>query len=168
MTEIDTKKLVGCEVGVWKGATSEQLLRHLPKLFLFMVDSWKHIGSQMKTESQNDVDDALQAAYERTDFASDRRSIIQSPSVKAARMLFYNEELDFVFIDADHLYKSVYEDIRAWWPKVRKGGLLMGHDYNCRMDRRGKWGIKRAVDEFAKELDLEIKTFPGMVWSISK
>ena len=44
----------------------------------------------------------------------------------------------------------------------------MGHDYNCRMDRRGKWGIKRAVDEFAKELDLEIKTFPGMVWSISK
>jgi len=41
---------------------------------------------------------------------------------------FDDESIDFVFIDADHVYESVKKDILAWWPKVKKGGILAGHD----------------------------------------
>ena len=37
--------------------------------------------------------------------------------------------VDFVYIDARHDYKGAMEDIKAWWPKLKKGGLLSGHDF---------------------------------------
>ena len=50
--------------------------------------------------------------------------------------------MDIVFLDADHKYKSVKEDIEAWYPKVRKGGILSGHDF-----RYTEWGVIKAVTE---------------------
>ena len=47
----------------------------------------------------------------------------------AAAKKFEDESLDFVFIDADHHYDSVKQDIEVWWPKVKQGGILAGHDY---------------------------------------
>jgi predicted O-methyltransferase YrrM len=65
--------------------------------------------------------------------------------------LFEDDSLDAVFIDADHSYEAVKLDIQNWMPKVRKGGILAGHDYTY------SWpGVVRAVDELlpdAKRLD---------------
>ena len=64
---------------------------------------------------------------------------------EAAR-LFEDESLDAVFIDADHSYEAVKLDIQNWMPKVRKGGILAGHDYNS------AWpGVVRAVNEIFPE-----------------
>lgn len=50
--------------------------------------------------------------------------------------------LGAVYIDGDHTYESVRDDIKAWLPKIRKGGILAGHDYGA------SWhGVKKAVDE---------------------
>jgi len=57
--------------------------------------------------------------------------------------------LDFVYIDADHSYKSVKEDINAWAPKVREGGIVAGHDYY--LTRAGNIGVIAAVNEYVKE-----------------
>lgn len=66
---------------------------------------------------------------------------IVAPSQRASR-LFANESLDFAFIDADHGYESVIRDLESWWPKIRAGGLLAGHDYT-------HWpSVARAVDAF--------------------
>jgi predicted O-methyltransferase YrrM len=46
-----------------------------------------------------------------------------------AASLFQDGSLDGVFIDADHTYEAVKMDIQNWMPKVRKGGILAGHDY---------------------------------------
>jgi hypothetical protein len=51
-------------------------------------------------------------------------------------------QVDMVFIDGDHRYESVREDIKDWWPHVKPGGVICGHDYP-NFD-----GVKRAVDEW--------------------
>jgi hypothetical protein len=57
--------------------------------------------------------------------------------------------LDFVYLDARHDYASVVEDIGLWYPKVKPGGVLSGHDY-MEQEKIGDtlFGVKRAVDEF--------------------
>jgi hypothetical protein len=57
--------------------------------------------------------------------------------------------LDFVYLDARHDYESVKEDIALWYPKVKAGGVLAGHDYmDQEMIGDTMFGVKRAVDEF--------------------
>ena len=65
--------------------------------------------------------------------------VIRLLSVEAAS-LFPDEYFDMVYIDAFHSYEAVTQDIRAWLPKVKIGGILGGHDYNQR-------GVRRAVNE---------------------
>jgi len=47
-----------------------------------------------------------------------------------AASLYEDESLDFVFIDASHDTENVYQDCNAWWPKIKKGGILSGDDYD--------------------------------------
>jgi predicted O-methyltransferase YrrM len=58
----------------------------------------------------------------------DHVNFIRMESAKAAA-LYEDESLDFVFIDACHETEAVKADILAWWPKVKIGGILAGHDY---------------------------------------
>ena len=62
-------------------------------------------------------------------------------SVEAAAT-YDDASLDFVFIDADHSYEAVKEDIIAWWPKVKPGGIISGHDYHM-----GAPGVMNATNE---------------------
>jgi len=57
-----------------------------------------------------------------------------------ARYAFQDGSLDLVYIDANHAYEHVIEDIRDWLPKVKPGGIIAGHDYNME-------GVSRAVTE---------------------
>lgn len=54
---------------------------------------------------------------------------------------FSDNYFDFIFIDADHTYEQVIKDIKAWLPKLKKGGIIAGHDYGNK-----DTGVKRAVD----------------------
>ena len=85
---------------------------------------------------------------------------IRLPSVKAARC-FEDGELDFVFIDGEHSYEAVKADVRAWWPKIRNGGFLIGHDYNPKRFP----GVCRAVDEFAESKQAPIVKAGHSVWA---
>lgn len=84
---------------------------------------------------------------------------IVAPSVQAAE-LFTNESLAFCFIDAGHDHSSVAADITAWFPKVRIGGLLAGHDYG-----NGWPGVIRAVNERFGDRDHTLKPH---VWGVRK
>lgn len=64
--------------------------------------------------------------------------------------------LDFVYIDAQHHYEAVREDLALWYPKLRVGGLFAGHDYLDGEVDGDRFGVKRAVDEFAGEKGLRI------------
>ena len=73
--------------------------------------------------------------------------VIQAESVQAAAQI-ENGSIDWVFIDALHDYRSVREDIRAWAPKVRPGGLISGHDY-------GRAGVTDAVLAVFSDIEVE-------------
>lgn len=140
-------ELVGAEVGVWHGETSEYLLRSLPHLHLHMVDRWhayppSATPSSLKQARQTAFDIARRRAIQATEFAAGRRTIHHKASVQAA-VSFENGSLDFVVIDAEHGYESVVADITAWLPKLKPGGILFGHDYGHPRFP----GVKRAFDE---------------------
>lgn len=149
------RAILGAEVGVWQGKMSEQLLRLLPNLRLYLVDRWcappagdSYIGSGSKisTRPQEDHEDA----YRRTRRAiapwEDRTTVMIMTTLEAAeRLAERGKRFDFVFIDADHSYAGVRADIIAWRPLVRAGGWLCGHDYSTEPAKQGE--VKRAVDE---------------------
>lgn len=83
------------------------------------------------------------------------------PSVRAAK-LFADGCLDFVFLDAAHDFVNVTEDLHAWWPKIRPGGLLAGHDYD-----QGWTGVRQAVDSFFAGRDVQNPDCP-QCWSVRR
>jgi hypothetical protein len=151
--------LMGVEVGVDRGETSAILLRCLPRLHLYMVDSWRETLSRDAGGSRREgTPEAMEHAAQATAFARDRRTLVACDSAAAAAGL--PSDLDLVFIDGDHSAGGVLRDLCAWWPKLAPGGLLSGHDYenpNCP-------GVKQAVDAFAAQHGLSVSTAPDRVW----
>ena len=58
----------------------------------------------------------------------ERAKLMVNTSLEAASVL-EKESLDFVFIDGDHSYRAVKDDLAAWEPLVKRGGLVAGHDF---------------------------------------
>jgi len=147
------RPVVGAEIGVWKGDMAKRMLARCPNLTLYMVDSWtafepgtRSYGSfsTKHVASQESMDKCLAKARETTAFAGSRAFIVKSDSVAAAEG-FADGALDFVFIDARHTYEGCRQDIEAWYPKVKRGGLVCGHDY---AHPDPQFEVTRAVDEF--------------------
>ena len=156
--------MVGAEIGVWRGDSSSTLLRYIKELTLHMIDPWETGGGH--TTMPKIIEELKAAkieAAERTLMYTDRRIIHVQTSEEAAP-LFENKSLDFVFIDAEHTYECVKQDINLWYPKVKLGGILSGHDYNGVGDRRGRFGVKKAVDEWASINGLEIQEESSRIW----
>jgi hypothetical protein len=86
---------------------------------------------------------------------------IRKSSIEAAN-LYSNNSLDFVFIDASHDYENVKNDILAWYPKVKPGGIFSGHDYPA-------WsGVRDAVNEFLQQNSYNLSIFSEFCWGIQK
>lgn len=68
---------------------------------------------------------------------------------------FQDNEVNFVFIDASHLYENVKKDLESWYPKIKKGGIIAGHDYG---DRNPDNGVYKAVNEFAGKYGLKVNS----------
>ncbi len=157
----------GAEIGVWRGENSAELLRYYPSLFLYMVDRYQQLTEQEAKVhrrtgqlSQKEMDRVWQGALKLTEFADGRRKMLIMSSQEASNRIG-DEDLDFVFIDASHDYDSVRADILAWDPKIKTGGIIGGHDYNGRGDRKGRFGVKKAVDEIYGD---RVNVSPGLVW----
>ena len=128
----------GAEIGVYVGYYSRLLLDTIPYLNLLCVDSW---ASKTWRERAYPLAVETLSRYPNV-------KIVRGKSVEVAKTVEDNY-LDFVFIDADHSYEAVKEDLLAWVPKVKSGGIVSGHDYY--ESHSGKLGVIRAVDEYVKE-----------------
>jgi hypothetical protein len=121
---------VGVEIGVYKGAFTEQFCR--AGLRMYAVDPWLAYSDYEVTYVTKPVNfqDRQDFLYEHTKrvLAPYDCTIIRETSMCAVQLIA-NESIDFVYIDGHHGFKYVAEDIWEWSKKVRKGGVISGHDY---------------------------------------
>ena len=127
------------EVGVRTGWFSKYILDNT-NMHVTAVDPWEDNAELANSKQVYEECRTRLAPYK------ERCTLLKAYSPQCAEN-FEDESLDFVYIDALHDYDSVKADMEAWFPKVRSGGILSGHDYSLQ-----DWpGIFTAVEEFGDE-----------------
>ena len=162
------RPLVGVEVGSWRGKNAATLLARMPRLKLYMVDLWG-TAPEVADDYTRQGEEQMAEALEETAFADRRRVVVRCASPAAAKQV--TEPLDFVFVDGDHRYESCLADLRAWWPLVKPGGWMMGHDIDHTGEIATGWGVRQAVEQFCEEvggLRFDVWPWPAMVFAIRK
>ncbi len=135
------------EIGVNKGETSKIFRTLFPDAQIFLIDPWQRssdysLSATPISRKTKHYDKAYDEVCEQ--FKEDPRvTILKMPSLDA--LAHTPDLLDLVFIDANHEYSHVKQDILSWLPKVRPGGILAGHDYDPEIPMFS--GVKQAVDE---------------------
>ena len=139
------------EVGSWKGRSasymSVEIFNSKKQIKFDCVDTW--LGSVEHTDPNSPffvkelLDDKDWLYYQ---FLNNTRPVcdiinpIRLSSLNSVN-LYQNRSLDFVFIDASHEYNDVKKDILSWYPKIKKGGFIAGHDFTTFE------GVEQAVNE---------------------
>lgn len=154
---------MGAEIGVCTGLTLFSLLKLFPNLRMLGVDKWEYVlgygdkvsngyASYLGKQIHRHYFDVMHKAMEY----GKRVKIFKLDSITAAETC-ENDSFDFVFIDADHRESFVRADIAVWLPKVKPGGLLLGHDIH-------RISVRSAVNSFFDTF----KEFDDYVWMIEK
>lgn len=145
--------LQGAEIGVQAGEHAEQLLRSGVK-FLYLVDLWAQQKDYFDIANVHDKHhlDNLNATKQRMAAFHGQSHILRGLSHEMAEAVL-DRELDFIYIDANHKLDAVRADLAAWFPKVKRGGWICGHDFldseNC---CGSEFGVATAVKEFCERI----------------
>lgn len=119
---------VGVEIGVFKGEFSKAILSGWNGR-LYMVDPWRALGEEYLDSSNHaQHTSAYSDTMESIRGYEDRAIMVRALSNQAVDM-FADNSLDYVYIDGNHAYSFVREDLKLWWPKLKSGGLMAGHDF---------------------------------------
>jgi len=131
MTHFSKEMVVG-ELGVFKGEFSEVLYNTLKPKELYLVDIWKgQFGSGDKDGKNHTVVDDMEVVYNGL-----KEKYAPTPEVKLVRsdtqtflLKCPNNSFDLIYVDADHTYQAVLNDLQLSFLKVKHGKFLTGHDY---------------------------------------
>jgi hypothetical protein len=130
---------VGVEVGVRHGEMSQLIMDTSNIETLYGIDILR--------------DERAVAMAEKY---SPRYKYIVKDSIEAAKD-FPNEFFDFIHIDAHHSYRSVYKDLKAWWPKLKHGYIFSGDDYIIQdWHPEGKFMVIEAIERFCERHNQQI------------
>lgn len=146
---------VGAEVGVAQGYYSKAICEEIPGVKLYCIDSWQYYPEYIDYRKKSTFIGLYESAKSLLEPYG--CTLIKKFSMDAVKD-FEDEFFDFVYIDGHHGYKYVKEDIEAWSPKVKKGGVVAGHDYY--VTKAGNVGVIKAVDEYVAEHGYELKLTP--------
>ena len=157
----------GAEIGVKTGIYSREILTIWRGRKLYSIDPWAEFSKEKYIDSANVDKDKQEEYYNQTcmnlrGFGS-RSRILRSTSAEAAHQ-FDEGQLDFVYIDAQHHYDAVKKDLWLWYPKVKSGGILCGHDYIDGKTEHGVFGVRKAVTEFAGSNGLQVLSSHESRW----
>jgi hypothetical protein len=143
------------EVGTHQGVFASQFMKRF-RGTISLVDPWEGFTEGFETyypasdESSRDRNRDMQIAMTAMDPFHCRYSVFRMTSEQAS-VKFEDESVGIVYIDALHEYEDVSQDIALWYPKVQRGGIISGHDFEFSLQ-----GVIRAVEEFRKKTGLQI------------
>lgn len=144
------------EVGVAEGNFSLQIVSEWKPSKHYCIDVWEHQehqtgdGHNSNEWHNKNYDQVLQ----KLEPFLHKVVLIKGISWNVANYIEDNS-VDFISIDACHTYECVKKDIAAYWPKLKKGGLITFHDYEAT-----EYGVKQAVLEHAKTTNQEVNLLP--------
>jgi hypothetical protein len=119
------------EVGVWKGTSAAYMgveIHNSGKNIRFdCIDPFIPVGDEMP-EFKITHEDLKNTFINNMKPVEDYYNLITIGSPECTKV-YQDKSIDFVFIDGDHSYNAVVQDIKAWLPKIKSGGILAGHDY---------------------------------------
>ncbi len=149
------------EIGIWKCATIKNVFKECQVDQYWGIDPFSSLDEYYIQIKHDEAEWTKLYKYAcRLSRWYSSLSIVRLKSEEAVE-LFPNKYFDLVFIDGDHSYEEVKRDIILWSPKVKRSGVLVGHDYNHRKHP----GVKLAVDECFPE---GVHRYKDKVWSSKK
>ena len=160
------------EIGLGRGLTVSYLLKNIkdPEFRMWGVDPFA-VYPELRTNN------AASARFIRTmhrnealveaAVAGDTRFTLIKKMSDDAATDFEPESMDLVFIDGNHSYEYVLSDMEKWTPLVRKGGIVVGHDYTQDPNSR-YYSVQKAVHEFADKHGYDVLIAANFVWYFYK
>lgn len=150
--EVKGKDLVGVEVGVNKGLNAYRLLKAMDIKMLYLIDPYpiEFTDSHLTYDNGDERYEYAQNLLKEFNNKKFYRCTVNNITLPM---------LDFAYIDGDHSYEGTMTDLKAIYPKVKKGGILGGDNFDVH------WiGVPLAVIDFAREHNLEIKGTGNQWW----
>ncbi len=124
------ENMIAVEIGSWKGMSTAILARKVKDYNgkVFAIDHW--LGSegvdQHGVARKTDIFSVFRRNISMLGLANVVKPLVMDSL--AASAIFADSTVDIVFIDGDHRYAGFKKDIEAWWPKLKEGGIICGHD----------------------------------------
>lgn len=138
---------VGVEIGVFEGAFTEVLAKGGFKVY--GIDPWLVYEDYGNPDYQSVAEKRYNKSVRRLS-PYPNVTILREMSMDAVKK-FDDESIDFVYIDGNHQFRYIADDLYEWWKKVKKGGVICGHDYAYFKSRSpfGGCQVREIVDAYA-------------------
>jgi Methyltransferase domain len=151
--------LIGIEIGVAGGEHSLSLLETLNIKKLYCIDPYSLYENYFEGKTHFGIDQAPldvteMSAHKLLQNYQDKIVWIKNLSQDATHLIL--EKVDFVYIDGNHAEDFVTDDIDNYYPLVKKGGVIGGHDfYNGFQSEHD--GVISSVMKFCVKNNLSLK-----------
>ena len=127
-----------CEVGAWAGM-STSILGSFAKEnsgAVYTIDWFRGTLIKGKMEPAALKQDTFSIFKERMDKSNltDNVFVLHMTSQQAVKII-RDKIFDLIFIDANHTYPYIKQDLDLWLPKVKEGGIFCGHDCEATPDK---------------------------------
>lgn len=151
--------LKGIEIGVCRAENIYYCLEFCSKIQeITCIDPYLEYQDWNQFISKDIVDKFYNIAILNLKKFKDKIIFIKDKSSNVYNTLIDNK-YDYIFIDGEHTYEAVSEDLNNFYSKVKTGGIIAGHDYSLP-------GIKDAIFDFRKKINIEkeLKFCKNDVW----
>ena len=164
------KDLIGIEIGVLDGIHALDIMEALDIKKLYLIDPWEEYEGYAESQgnprkTQRALNKRLEVAKKVLKKYGNKVEFVRGFSQNVVDK-FKDKSIDFVYIDGNHQYEYVKQDIRLYLPKVKVGGWIGGDDYtNSSETKREEFGVFKAVKEF---FDTDKINFYELDWWVIK
>lgn len=171
LLEIDKIRI--CEIGSWLGHSTSILAKHAKRLNgkVICIDTFLGSKGTFLEDYSKENDVYTKFMSNMFQLGLDKNINVLFMEASTAHKFIDDEYFDLIFIDGDHIYKQVSDDIKNYLPKVKKEGIISGHDFEIGFDldlkslseldlsqdmsRGFHCGVVKAVRENFKNINLE-------------